>query len=189
MATLIPARSTCRFASPGERKFAERLEQKLEDDYLLWYDVAIGNAAFHPDFIVLHPRRGLAVVEVKDWNIESIHSIDKHRANLVTPRGLVSQIQPFEQARGYAHAMVNRLQRDPALIAGVETKYQGKLLFPWTYGVALTNITRRQFDDHQLGDVIPDNRVICKDEMTEAEIPWNFRSGFGRCFKSSFHTF
>ena len=37
MATLIPAIGTCasRMTS-GERRLAERLEQKLEDDYLLW---------------------------------------------------------------------------------------------------------------------------------------------------------
>ena len=30
----------------GERRFAERLEAKLEDDYLLWYDVPRGGSAF-----------------------------------------------------------------------------------------------------------------------------------------------
>lgn len=43
MATLIPALGSCagRMQS-GERRLAERLEQKLEDDYLLWWDVPIG---------------------------------------------------------------------------------------------------------------------------------------------------
>ena len=60
MATLIPALGTCvtRMTS-GERRLAERLEQKLEGDYLLWYDVPIGPKQTHPDFVVLHPRRGL----------------------------------------------------------------------------------------------------------------------------------
>ena len=40
MATLIPLIGSCvsRMTS-GERRVAERLEQKLDDDYLLWYDV------------------------------------------------------------------------------------------------------------------------------------------------------
>jgi hypothetical protein len=60
MATLIPALGTCvsRMTS-GERRLAERLEQKLDDDYLLWYDVPIGPKQTHPDFVLLHPRRGL----------------------------------------------------------------------------------------------------------------------------------
>jgi hypothetical protein len=43
MATLIPALGSCvsRMTS-GERRVAERLEQKLDTDYLLWYDVAVG---------------------------------------------------------------------------------------------------------------------------------------------------
>ncbi len=39
MATLIPSIGTCSFETVGERRLAERLEQKLDDDYLLWYDV------------------------------------------------------------------------------------------------------------------------------------------------------
>ena len=50
----------------GEKRFAARLEQKLEDDYLLWYDVAVGSKQLHPDFIILHPLRGLLILEVKD---------------------------------------------------------------------------------------------------------------------------
>lgn len=65
MATLIPAISTRagRFYA-GERRVAERLEGKLDDDYLVWYDVPVGPKRLHPDFVVLHPRRGLLVLEV-----------------------------------------------------------------------------------------------------------------------------
>ncbi len=43
----------------GERRFAKRLEDFLEDDYLCWYDVPIGPKRHHPDFLILHPSRGL----------------------------------------------------------------------------------------------------------------------------------
>jgi len=66
MATLIPAIGACKFATSGERRFAERLQDKLEDDYLLWYDVPVGPANLHPDFVVLHPRHGVLILEVKD---------------------------------------------------------------------------------------------------------------------------
>ena len=60
MAILIPSLGSCtaRMTS-GERRLAERLEHKLDGDYLLWYDVPIGPKQTHPDFVVLHPRRGL----------------------------------------------------------------------------------------------------------------------------------
>ncbi|MFZ2854393.1 MAG: NERD domain-containing protein [Rhodocyclaceae bacterium] len=63
MASLIPAIGTC---------LACRLEDKLEDDYLIWYDVPIGRANVHPDFVVSNPRRGLLVLEVTDWRLETI---------------------------------------------------------------------------------------------------------------------
>ncbi|MDD2272503.1 MAG: hypothetical protein PHP95_14350 [Desulfuromonadaceae bacterium] len=42
MSTLIPSRTSCKFDTPGERRFARLLEAKLEDDYLCWYNVPIG---------------------------------------------------------------------------------------------------------------------------------------------------
>ena len=79
MATLIPSIGTCvsRMTS-GERRLAERLEQKLDDDYLLWYGVPIGPKQIHPDFethhdfVVLHPRRGLLILETKEWRLDTI---------------------------------------------------------------------------------------------------------------------
>lgn len=44
MAMLIPTINSClpRMTN-GEKRFARLLEAKLEEDYLCWYDVAIGN--------------------------------------------------------------------------------------------------------------------------------------------------
>jgi hypothetical protein len=56
MAKLIPTRNSCLARmQAGEKRFSERLEQKLEDDYLLWYDVPIGPRQSRPDFVVFHP--------------------------------------------------------------------------------------------------------------------------------------
>lgn len=67
MSRFMPALSSCVGRMwPGERRLAERLEKKLEDDYLIWFDVPIGSKQTHPDFVLLHPDRGLLVLEVKD---------------------------------------------------------------------------------------------------------------------------
>ena len=106
MATLIPSLSTCvsRMTS-GERRLAERLEHKLDDDYLLWYDVPGGPRQTHPDFVVMHPHRGLLVLEVKDWKPATIIEADKQSwvildASTHQPKTVPS---PMEQARQYAH--------------------------------------------------------------------------------------
>jgi hypothetical protein len=151
----------------GERRFAERLEAKLEDDYCVWYDVAIGTKVRHPDFIILHPRRGLLILEVKDWRLESIQSMDRTSAVLQTVSGIVHKLNPLEQARQHAHEVVTRLERDPQLVNTPEQAYRGKLALPWSYGVVLPFITRKQFTDTDLGEVLAEHRVICSDEMYE----------------------
>ncbi|MHB1054179.1 MAG: DEAD/DEAH box helicase [Thiobacillus sp.] len=168
MTTLIPNYSTCasRMTS-GERRFAQRLESKLEDDYLCWYDVPIGQSMRHPDFVVLHPKRGLLILEVKDWKLDTIQSITKSDVSLLTPKGLVHAANPLEQARQYAHAVVGVLEKDPQLVFS-SGRMQGKLLFPWAYGVVLANISRKQFESTDLGEVLESHRVICQDEMVDS---------------------
>jgi predicted nuclease of restriction endonuclease-like RecB superfamily len=75
MAQFFPTRTTCRFDTPGERRLAERLEKKLEDDYLCWFNIPVGPKALQPDFVVLHPQRGVLVLEVKDWKLDTIQSM------------------------------------------------------------------------------------------------------------------
>ncbi|MCP3064880.1 NERD domain-containing protein [Myxococcus sp. K38C18041901] len=175
MATLIPALSQClpRMQS-GEKRVARRLEEKLEDDYLLWYDVAIGQTGHHPDFIVLNPRRGILVLEVKDWKRDTIHRIDKNRVTLITGDGPKEVANPFEQARLYAQDIVSLLQKDASL-ALPEGPHRGRLAVPWSYGVVFSNLTRAQFDEAQLHEVIPAQRVLCKDEITESVDPEAFQ--------------
>lgn len=58
MATLIPSIGTCvSRMTGGERRLAERLETKLDDDCLLWYDVPMEPRNTHRDFCILHPAR------------------------------------------------------------------------------------------------------------------------------------
>lgn len=187
MATLIPALNSCKSRmTSGERRLAERLEDKLEDDYLLWYDVPVGANGLHPDFIVLHPRRGLLVLEVKDWKIENIQSIDKDAATLLLPSGVKRLPNPFRQARVYAHAIVSLLEKDPALVSEAGTAHGGKLRFPWGYGVVLSNITRAQFTRTDLGEVLPANRVICRDEMGEGVGAEEFQQRLWEMFSVQF---
>ena len=117
MATLIPAIGSCvSRMTGGERRLAERLEAKLDDDYLLWYDVPMGPRNTHPDFCVLHPRRGILVLEVKDWKLSTILRADKQDWEIMGDSGPKTVINPLEQARQYAQTVVNALQRDKQLV-------------------------------------------------------------------------
>lgn len=168
MATLIPSIGACSSRmTPGERRFAYRLEDKLEDDYLCWYDVSIGERTQHPDFIVFHPSRGLLVLEVKDWRPDTISSVDKQHVEILTSEGSKRVLNPLEQARQYMFAVTNKLERDPQLVWPTGS-LKGKPFFPYGHGVVLTNITRKGFDRAGIGEVLPPHLVICQDEMSES---------------------
>ncbi|MDO8178775.1 MAG: 3'-5' exonuclease [Undibacterium sp.] len=186
MATLIPAIGGCvsRMTS-GEKRFAYRLEAKLEADYLCWYDVAIGERTQHPDFIVFHPHRGLLVLEVKDWKLDTIQNIDKQSAAILTNQGVKQVLNPLEQARQYLYAVTNKLEKDPQLV-WPSGSLKGKPFFPYGHGVVLANISRKQFDATDLGEVLPAHLVICQDEMTESVDAEEFQARFWQMFPLKF---
>jgi hypothetical protein len=189
MATLIPTLTSIRrSATPGERRFAALLEAKLEDDYLCWYDVPLGPLQRRPDFVVLHPRRGLLILEVKDWKRDTIRSIDRQAVTLLTNSGQKVVANPLEQARAYAMTVAGVLEKD-ALLRVHEGRYQGRLVLPWGYGVVLTNISRKAFDETDLGEVLDPSLTICQDEMQEPVDPEAFQARLWAMFKVSFsHT-
>ncbi len=171
MATLIPALGSCvsRMTS-GERRVAERLEQKLDTDYLFWYDGAPRRRHQLPDWGVIHPRRGILILEVKDWRISTLIQANPQTWDIHTETGPKTLPSPLEQARQYAHQVVHALERDPQLVQPAG-RHQGKLAFPWSYGVVLPNITRAQFDKAELHHALEPHRVVCQDEMLESVEP------------------
>ena len=187
MATFLssPLGSGSRSTS-GERRLAARFADLLEDDYLCWYDVPVGPKYRHPDFILLHPGRGLLILEVKDWRVDSIINANHDSFTVDFDAGRKIQPNPLEQARQYAHIVVRLLESDPQLINPPGVEYAGRLNFPWGYGVVLTNITRRQFDSSGLSSLLPPHLVLCKDEMTESVEPEAFQKRLWDMFNVRF---
>ncbi len=186
MATLIPSLGTCvSRMTQGERRFGERLEQKLDDDYLVWYDVPIGPKQSHPDFVVLHPRRGLLILETKDWKLETIRNASRQAWEIVPDGRTKVVINPLAQARHCAIQVVNALERDAQLVHA-EGPHRGKLAFPWGHGVVFTRITRAQFEAAGLAEAVEPHHVICSDEMTEAADPEAFQQRLWNMFPHAF---
>lgn len=169
MAIILPALHSKNLKlTAGERRFGTCLLRLLEDDYRCWLDVPVGPKGLRPDFIILHPGRGILVLEVKDWKLPTILQMNRHSAEILTDHGRKCVPNPIEQARAYATAINDLLERDPLLVQQEAGRYYGHLVLPWGYGVVLANITRKQFESAQLDQAIPGDKVICQDEMTES---------------------
>lgn len=175
MATLIPSLGAGRFDTRGELRLAERLKDFLEDNTLVWHNLPVGPFGRHPDFLVLHPQRGMVVLEVKDWRMDVIAAATKMDVELLTSRGMKRVENPFEQVRSYMFNVTQTLERDPQLVFDAKHRLKGRFLLPSGFGVVFTNITRKQYEQTDLEEVFPAGRCIFRDEMSESADPERFR--------------
>ncbi len=186
MASLIPSISSCiNRMQAGERRFARCIGSHLEDDYSCWYDLPVGERLRYSDFIILHPARGLLLLEVKDWKLDTIQKIDKDKTTILTPSGAKVVSNPLQQVRQCTYRLLQQLEKDPQLVHQMG-RYQGKLAFPYGFGVVLSNITRQQFEATDLGEVLPEHQIICKDEMIESVEPETFQGRLWNMFNFQF---
>ncbi|MDE0206191.1 MAG: NERD domain-containing protein [Candidatus Tectomicrobia bacterium] len=173
----------------GERRFASRLEHLLEDDYWCFYDVPVGKRRRYPDFIILHPRRGLLFLEVKDWKLQSILRIDHQTVELEFANGPQTRVNPVEQARQGAYQTIDMLRRDPDLRVK-DGRFKGNLICPYGYGVVFPNITRKHIKRVAADDiserVLPGHLLICQDEMVEDTDPEVFQERLWGMFNHRF---
>jgi hypothetical protein len=186
MATLIPSLGTARFDTRGELRLAERLKDFLEDNSYIWHNLPVGPRGRHPDFVIVHPAKGLLVLEVKDWRLDAIASANKSDVELVTPRGVVRETNPFEQARRFSFDVNEQIQRDGRLVHPPGHAYQGKSIVPFGFGVVFANITRKQFAQTDLREVFPEDRCVFKDEMSESADAEAFRARLWRMVATRF---
>jgi hypothetical protein len=191
MAQIIPKldRHTLSRMTSGEKRVAEALKKLLEDDYLVWYDIPVCKQRRYPDFIILHPSRGLLFLEVKDWKPETLKQLTPKNATLLTTRGQVTEVHPLEQVRQYAYQVLSLLERDPQLCQH-SGPHQGKLVIPYGWGVVLTNITRSQItkgiQEEIRESLLPDHLMIYKGEFTEDTDPENFQQRLWNMFTYQF---
>jgi hypothetical protein len=125
------------------------------------------------------------VLEVKDWKLDTLHSIDKQQANILVNGELKRVANPLEQARQYLYVITDRLERDPQLVFP-SGSLKGKPFFAYGHGVVFPNISRKQFDAAGIGEVIPPHLVICQDEMTESADAEAFQERLWQMFPYKF---
>lgn len=165
-----------------------QLKRCLEDDYLVWHNVPIGPRARQPDFVVLSPRQGILLLEVKDWKLSTLVSASRDRVELDTARGRVTEGNPLRQARDYALELVDLMQTDPALVHA-EGPFSGKLLFPYGWGVVFSRVSRDEVTGSDFAAVFPGHQVLLRDDLAETVDPGDFLNRLWGMFTVSYpHT-
>lgn len=158
----------------GERRVLHQLKRCLEDDYLVWHNVPIGARARQPDFVILSPRWGVLLLEVKHWRLASIRAANRDSVELEHHGQRLTTANPLRQARDYSHELIDLMQRDPALIHR-DGAFAGKLLFPYGHGVVFSNIRSAELAGTDFETVFPAHRALLRDDLDEALPPDAFQ--------------
>lgn len=164
-----------RCANAGERHTLHQLKRCLSDDYLIWHDVPIGPKARQPDFVILSPRRGLLILEVKHWawgTIQGQH-MNKDTVDLLLDKGVTQTDHPLRQARDYAMELNSVLQADPTLVQ-TQDPFCGKSMVPYGWGCVLSNIRRKQVEGTDWAHVFPEGKTLLRDDLDESLDAYEF---------------
>ena len=169
MAIFIPSFNQVKHKmTAGEKRVAEILRTQLDDACMVWYDIPVGKKRRYPDFVILHPRRGLLFLEVKDWKTTTFKNISSTSAQILTPKGMSTEANPLVQARAYSMEVINMLQADKAL-QQIEGLHKGRLKIPYGHGVVLSHIPRKNMFAALAADarekVLPDHLVLYQEDL------------------------
>jgi len=154
-------------ANAGEKRVLDALARHLEDDYAVWHNIPIMGSGREPDFVVLHPQRGLLILEVKDWKRQTIAQANSMLVELNTAHGFKTTDHPVAQARGYMIDLVHQLQHHSDLLHK-EGQHLGKLLMPWGWGAVLSHIKLTDVaGDSSFFEVFEPHKVMLADDLAD----------------------
>lgn len=165
MAIMIPESiNQMENVTSGEVRFFDLLKKLLPEDYIVWYELEVTRKT--SDFIILGPDIGILVIEVKDWNINSIVKADNNHYELSTAIG--TTLNPQKQARTYMMNILNRLKTVSEL-QKKDAKYKGKPVFTYGCGVVFSKIAKKSFESRELDGTVEMKNVMFQDDLKRFE--------------------
>ena len=165
-----------------------QLKRCLSDDFLVWHNVPLGPRARQPDFVVLSPRQGVLLLEVKGWKKATLANATRDAVTLNTERGRVTEAHPLRQARDYALELAHLMQADPLLVHG-EGPFRGKLIFPYGWGVAFAGLTAADVAGGEFAELFPAHQCLLRDDLADTLDPGDFGQRLWGMFTVSYpHT-
>ena len=128
-----------------EREIFDLLKARLSDEWTFWHEPELKRSyddsnPYRPDFILLHPRSGLFVLEVKGWVVHKIRDVKKKQSDDYGGRrdevlyefkdGEAQVPAPFDQLRNYTSWVRNRLKELPQVSGKKANKlFKGAVCF------------------------------------------------------------
>ncbi|WP_137279344.1 nuclease-related domain-containing DEAD/DEAH box helicase [Pseudomonas rhizoryzae] len=169
MARMIPDHGPCDSESEGERDLYTLLRAQLPNDYtvihsLPWLCSAVrtldpkAKPTGEIDFLIIHPKKGLLVLEVKsgEYRIEKNRFIHLHKNHIIDPIG---------QTRNNTHGIARWLGADPSLRLRIgygfvfpDSDFTGRSPAPGMYDSSTTPAQPLYIDYRAMPDIAP--RVI-----------------------------
>ena len=167
MAQMIPA-AVPAGATSGEKALFKILAALPEDDFV-YYDVQIKHR--YADFVVISPRLGVLMIEIKDWKPSTILSADNNTIELRLQSHNKKVPHPLKQARQYALTLMDEIQTrlEGRVLLEQDGPHRGKIRFPVSYLACLSRISESDIQTLNLSSVFDLSRTLTKEWFTIAQ--------------------
>ncbi len=164
MAQIIPLAIPNK-ATAGEKTLFQILAS-LPDDVIVYYDVQIRHR--YADFVVISPRLGVLMIEIKDWKASNILSADNNTVELQLRSGEKKLTHPVKQAREYALALRDAIEArlEGRILMEQDGPYKGKISFPIGYVAVLSTISIDDIQARSLSHIFDSARTLTSDQVT-----------------------
>jgi len=165
---MIPDRLPARASRGEERLFG--VLRRLPDDHVVYYEPVIQFR--YPDFIVISPKLGLLVIEVKGWYPRDILAADSNSVTVMSDGQPTACKHPLRQAREYFTRLIDVAKRQLPQLVNRSGPHKGRLRFPIGYFAVLSNISRDSFDDAPqiaFDRIFDPKRTVLRDELVAWE--------------------
>jgi len=145
----------------GEKLVFELLRQTNEDCFL-WYEIVLQERDLKPDFMLLDPKRGICIIEVKDWSVDAIvPPVGKKFFTIQWQKNPPhKRPNPSVKCKNYV-----RYAKEKLSISEKLTNDFGQLAFPVEYLIAFPNLKSHEFDQLELNEVIDKSRVLFREDL------------------------
>ncbi|PID45823.1 MAG: hypothetical protein CSB47_06870 [Proteobacteria bacterium] len=163
MATLVPEKIPTR-ASSGEKKIYNLLK-RLPKDCTVFYEPLIKNRC--PDFVVVSPRIGVSVIEVKDWGISYIECASNNTVHVRHHKKVEERQNPARQASGYQFDLLNLLNKSEKVrsIGQADKSFPDKLVFPVGYAVLMPNLKKSDVQEKGIGGIFSEKHYGFEEDI------------------------